>query len=152
MAEEAKKHSIYVKKLKEIGSALGFDTKARKAENGYYREQYHLANPDCVWYVAVDRRLRDLGIFPDDAIPAVVFEVLYREEEKSMRGSMLSLPFRNPFRGVLVLLRREGETIEHYDDRKDYLTRLHKKVSCDNVLIWTEQVVDELHKKTVGKQ
>jgi hypothetical protein len=82
----------------------------------------------------------------------VVFEVLYREEEKSMRGSMLSLPFRNPFRGVLVLLRREGETIEHYDDRKDYLTRLHKKVSCDNVLIWTEQVVDELHKKTVGKQ
>jgi hypothetical protein len=64
MAEEAKKHSIYVKKLKEIGSALGFDTKARKAENGYYREQYHLANPDCVWYVAVDRRLRDLGIFP----------------------------------------------------------------------------------------
>lgn len=151
MARNMSKHSDYIKKLKEIGIALHFSTKPRKSNDEYYREQYHLANPDCVWYQEVDPKLKDERIFPDDAIPAIVFEVLYAEEEKAMRGSVLSLPFRNPFRGILVLLRQDGESEQDYQNRKDYLYRIKNKTKYDNIDIWTEQYVDELYERIVKK-
>ena len=150
MANEPRKHSIYINRLKAIGKTLGFNTKPRKAVNEYYRNQYHLANPDCIWYMDVDRKLREEGIFPDDAVPVIVFEVLYSESEKAMRGSLLSLPFRNPFRGILVLLRKDGESDQHYEDRKKYLDGLLSKTKYDNIDVWVESHVDELFERLVG--
>ena len=149
MANEKKKHSIYIKKLKAIGSALDFKTNPRKAPNDYYRNEYHLANPDCVWYIEVNRKLKEENIFPDDAVPVVVFEVLYSESEKMMRGSVLSLLFRNPFRGILVLLRHDNEPHQRYEERKDYLNRILSKTKRDNIVIWDEEYVDGLHKRLV---
>jgi hypothetical protein len=136
-------HSVYCRKLREIGEKLGFKT---AWDSSGEREGYHRANPDCIWYQSVQPELVGMKGIPGK-INFIVFEVLATETEKAMRGSLLSFSLRDAFRGVFVVLRKKDELDKDYQDRIDYLKKIIQKSEPDRFLIWEASDVDGLAKR-----
>jgi len=146
LSEEIKTHNRYCRLLRRIGSALGYKTEIR------HDRRYHLANPDCVWFVSLDPRI---GLEEVDNVPLVTFEVLYTEREKAIRGSLKSFEIYDSPIGILVLireglekLRKKNETPEQTVRRfKDYAKRLIDAQGLKRYYVWDETDVDRLAKK-----
>ena len=132
-------HEEYCRKLKRLGDVLGFNTDIPRSG------LYHLANPDAVWYV-------DTKIEGFNKIPLIVFEVLYSEGEKAIRGSVSSMLIYGSPLGFLIMIqegykhRRKGKTeeenITHF---KEYITALINSFGLERrIFLWTEEKVDAL--------
>jgi len=146
LSEEIKTHDRYCRLLRRIGNALGYKTEIRQDR------RYHLANPDCVWFVSLDPRI---GLAEADNVPLITFEVLYTEREKAIRGSLKSLEIYDSPIGILVLIReglekmrKNNETSEQTVRRfKDYAKRLIDAQGLKRYYLWDETNVDRLAKK-----
>ena len=136
---KSKIHEDYCRKLKELGDLLGYDTDIPRSG------LYHLANPDAVWYI-------DTKIEGFHKIPLMVFEVLYSEGEKAIRGSVSSVLIYGSPIGVLVMIREgykhrkkrltEEENIAHF---KGYIRKLIDSFGLERrIFLWTEDQVDSL--------
>jgi hypothetical protein len=148
LAEEKKMHDQYCGLLKEIGKKLGF---LMSSDAPREKELYHLANPDCIWYLDVGKSDKDRelikGIDLPLKMPCVVFEVLFSENEKTMRGSLETFMIRAAYSGVFLLLKRENELDPNYQKRKDYLKNLIDHFGHKRYVIWEKEKVDALAMK-----
>lgn len=141
-------HNICCKMLDKIGNALNFDVK----KPGRGHPLYHLANPDCVWYLKIsDNELSD-ALKVQGKIPIVVFEVLYSEQEKSMRGSLGTFALYKAPLNVFVLLQQKGEDKKSFENRLDYLNRLINENTSIKCIVWTNEDVKRLHSNFVASQ
>lgn len=139
---EDKLHPLYCHKLKKIGEKLGYEIRWKNAEEN---KLYHLANPDCIWYQEVSEKLKGQeGII--DMIPLFVFEVLYSEKEKNMRGSLASFLIRGAYLGVFVVLKPEDQSVEEYGDRIKYIRDMIDNLGFGRFAVWEADVVDSLEK------
>jgi len=129
-------HSECVKKLIEIGKYFGFYAKGKS-----YGKMYKMGNPDCVWYYK-DKGAKELyKIAKGDRyryLPFIAFEVCFSENEKSLRGSLVTLQLTNASASIIILI---GKSVEH----KSYLKKLIGRYSYLRFRIWTEKDVNELY-------
>lgn len=140
MSNNKSPHFLYCDKLKDIGEKLGFKTSWKDTKE---KELYHLANPDCIWYQEMPERLRGIDGIPDK-IPLVVFEVLYSEGEKGMRGSLGSFVIRGGHLGIFVILKPSNESDEKYNGRIKYINNLIGKLGSEHFRLWEANIVDKL--------
>ena len=135
-------HSECVKKLKEMGKALGFHAVRRSAG-----KKYELGNPDCVWYYIGKGQevLRKIAKGEKAKyLPIIAFEVAFSEKEKNLRGSLVTLQLTNASANIIVLL---GSSEEY----KSYLKKLLGRYSYGRFRIWTSKDVQELHARVIKK-
>ena len=134
-------HSECVRELIEIGKSLGFHGVGRS-----YGKMYHMGNPDCVWYYKGPAERAFLKIAKGDRyryLPVIAFEVAASEQEKNLRGSLVTLQLTNAAASVIVLL---GSSVKY----KSYLRKLAGRYSYVRYRIWTERDVNEL--KSLAKK
>ena len=134
-------HGECVRKLREIGEKLGFDTAGVKT---------HLGVLDCVWRLKEDAHLPKV----EKNLPIVAFEVICSEEQKAIRGSTLNMIAAKPSLAVFVLVKK-GILQKRFPDTtpEQWLKRVENFVekirpSFSGILrtaIWNEKDVDELH-------
>lgn len=135
-------HSECIKKLVEIGKALGFHATGRG-----YGKMYHMGNPDCVWYYKGSGHKELLKIARGDKyqyLPFIAFEVPYSEKEKALRGSLVTLQLTNASASIIVLL---GESIRY----KSYIRKLVGRYSFIRYRIWSEKDVEDLYHRVIDK-
>jgi len=126
-------------KLIEIGSKCGFYSYGRS-----FGKRYHRANPDCVWYYKGEAEsiLKKLAAGDEyDFLPVVAFEVADSEQEKGLRGSLMSLQLIQAAVGVIVLV---GKSRGKY---ADYIKELALCYSYMRVQIWTDETVNRLYEE-----
>jgi hypothetical protein len=140
MSDDKTLHSEYCEKLRKIGEKLDYETTWK---NSSEKELYHLANPDCIWYQNTPEKLKSIKDMPEK-IPLIVFEVLYSEKEKNMRGSLASFLLRDAYRGVFVILKPERESEKKSEKRIMYLKKIISKLSSNRFIIWEASDVDNL--------
>jgi hypothetical protein len=152
MSKTDKTHDLYCQKLKKIGTELGFH-----ATIGSKGKMYHMGKPDCVWYYKCDGKEPLLKIAKGDKIkcncgsckavsqylPFVAFEVPNSEDEKGLRGSLMTLQLTNASAGIIVLTGKSER--EH----KKYTGKLIGRYSYMRTRIWTKEYVDDLYKRLV---
>lgn len=129
-------HSECIRKLKTIGELLDFEPVSR-----IRGKMFELANPDCVWYYKGkgEEELRKIARGDKcDRLPFIAFEVAYSEQEKNLRGSMMSLQLTNASVSIIILL---GKSVEY----EPKLRKLVGRYSSTRFRIWTEKDVDELY-------
>lgn len=139
-------HGEYVRKLREIGEKLGFDTADRKTLLGVL---------DCVWRLKGNIRLPQI----EDNLPIVAFEVICSEEQKAIRGSTLNLIAAKPSLAVFVLVKegilqkRTDTTPEQWLRRiETYVDKIKQSFSgILRIAIWNEEDVDKLYRTKVHK-
>ena len=82
-----------------------------------------------------------------DKLPLVVFEVLYSEQAKNMRGSLGSFLIRGAYLGVFVVVKPNDQSKELYDKRIQYLEGMISKFGFGRFAVWTQDSVDELYNR-----
>jgi len=136
-------HSWYCEKLREIGERLRFKTSWDSLEE---KELYHLANPDCIWYLELPAELTTISDLPEK-IPLIAFELLYSEKEKNMRGSFGSFLLRGAYYGVFVLLKPEDQSQEEFLKRDKYLRKMINNLGSKHLKVWYAETADSLANK-----
>jgi len=145
-------HSECIKQLKAIGEKLGYHAVGRS-----YGKMYHMGNPDCVWYQDCTGKPPLIKIMRGDQckckrcrgqkelyLPIIAFEVPNSEQQKALRGSLVTLQVTNAAASIIVLI---GESA----NLKSYVDRLSGRYSSTRFRIWTEKNVIEMYKKVVEK-
>ena len=133
-------HSECIKKLIEIGRHLDFYSTGRG-----HGKMYHLGNPDCVWYYKGPGEKELRKIAKGDKykyLPFIAFEVAFSEQEKALRGSLVTLQLTNASASIVVLI---GKSIRY----KSYMNKLVGRYSSTRFRIWTEKDVNELYNKVI---
>ncbi|MDP2930261.1 MAG: hypothetical protein Q8N56_01470 [bacterium] len=145
-------HSECVKKLKEIGKIYGFYTN----DGIKLGKMYHMGNPDCVWYLECKGKEPLMKITRGDIckqksckyiekhgrgryFPIVAFEVPNSENEKALRGSLMTLQFANASASVIVLIGKSAEK------HTQYTNKLVGRYSSIRLRIWPEKYVNSLY-------
>jgi hypothetical protein len=131
-------HNECIKKLVKIGKHFGFHATGRS-----YGKMYKMGNPDCVWYYKGKGAKELYKVAKGDRykyLPFVAFEVPFSEQEKSLRGSLVTLQLTNASAGIIVLL---GNSVKY----RPYLKKLIGRYSYMRFRIWTEKDVEELYIK-----
>lgn len=131
--------------LLAIGKELGFYFD----EGAGLGKMCHMAKPDCVWYYKGKAEKELYKVAKGDKcrhIPVVAFEVADSEQEKQLRGSLMSLQLANASVGIIVLVNKSSKQLEK---RKRYLKKLMGRYSYMRARIWTKEYVDNLYKKLV---
>ena len=137
-----KKHHECQEKLLKIGRRLGFES--RRDVKG---KMYELGCPDCVWYYKGTGKEELARIARGDGykyIPFIAFEVAFSEDEKGLRGSMMSLQLTNAAASVIVLM---GKSLK----LKPKLKKMFGRYSYMRYRIWTRRDVNTLYKKVMKK-
>lgn len=128
-------HSQCVRKLIAAGKSFGF-----KAVGRSYGKKYELGNPDCVWYY-VGKGQEVFGKIArgekSKYLPFIAFEVAYSEQEKGLRGSLVTLQLTNAAANIIVLI---GKSLKH----TDFLKKLVGRYSYARFRIWTAKDVQEV--------
>lgn len=140
-----KEHSKCQEKLMAIGTRLGFEA-SRKVKG----KMYELGCPDCVWYYKGKGHKELRKIAQGDKykyIPFIAFEVANSEEEKALRGSMMSLQLTNAAASVIVLLGKS----DRLNKLKPKLKKLFGRFSFMRFRIWAKKDVDDLYNKVIKK-
>jgi len=135
-------HADCQNQLIEIGNHLGFESR-RKVEG----KMYELGCPDCVWYYKGKGNEELRKIAQGDGykyIPFIAFEVAFSEDEKGLRGSMMSLQLTNAAASVIVLLGKSREL-------KPKLKKMFGRYSYMRYRIWTGEYVKALYDKVMKK-
>ncbi|HPS20403.1 MAG TPA: hypothetical protein PKY78_05390 [Candidatus Omnitrophota bacterium] len=133
-----KEHKKYTAKLMEIGKKLGFYT----ADGRHLGKMYHMANPDCVWYIDCSGKNALMKIAKGEKskyLPVVAFEVADSEKEKGLRGSAMSLQLASASAGIIVLVGKANN-----QKMKTYVNKLVGRFSSTRYRVWTEKDVDKL--------
>jgi hypothetical protein len=129
-------HAECVAKLRAVGKELGFHATHRS-----HGKMYHMGNPDCVWYYK-GRGAKELTkIAKGDRykyLPLVAFEVAYSEQEKQLRGSLVTLQLTNAAASVIVLLGTSAPL-------RPYLRKLIGRYSYLRFRVWDEKDVNALY-------
>jgi hypothetical protein len=141
MVANVRIHDEYCRKIKESGDILEYDTEIPRSE------LYHLAYPDAAWYVNTK-----IGF---GKVPLIVFEVLYSEREKAIRGSISSLLLYGSPIGILVMItegyrniRKSKTAEENVKYFKTYVRNLIKALGLKKrIYIWDESNIDSLLNK-----
>jgi|GEM_PF-1138521 len=153
-----KDHSECVGNLKKIGKYFGF----KVADGIKLGKMYHLGNPDCVWYLDCKGKEPLMKITRGDIckkksckqknkhekgryLPIVAFEVPNSENEKSLRGSLMTLQLTNASASVIVLI---GKSLEEYSP---FANELIGRFSSIRIRIWSKKYVESLCKQIVKK-
>jgi hypothetical protein len=156
---ENKIHSDSIKKLKKIGEDLGF----LSGDGVKLGKMYHMGNPDCVWYYDCRRKEPLMKIVRGDRcddkkckkhnknsqsgyLPIIAFEVPNSENEKALRGSLMTLQLANASASVIVLIGKAAEKHEQFTNK------LGGRYSSMRLRIWPENYVDDLYKRILKKE
>jgi len=138
-------HTDCVNKLIVIGKRLDFE--ALGILKGKMQD---LCRPDCVWYYKGKGSKELRKIAQGDKyryLPFIAFEVAFSENEKNLRGSMLSLQLANAAASVIVLLGNP----DRLKNLKPKLKKLFGRYSYIRYRIWTKRDVDTLYSKVIKK-
>lgn len=148
-------HKECQKKLREIGSILGFEV---DKTGGSLGKMYHMGSPDCVWYYNCEGKEPLIKIAKGDRcekkkctvnhgngkrLPFIAFEVANSEDEKGLRGSLMTLQLTSASVSVIVLI---GRTAEKHTQ---FFNKLAGRYSYMRTRIWTKEYVDDLYKRLV---
>ena len=143
-------HKECQKKLLKIGDILGFKVDRGKRLG----KMYHMGAPDCVWYYNCDGKEPLIKIAKGDRcakknckvnhgeskyLPFVAFEVANSEDEKCLRGSLMTLQLTNASSSVIVLI---GETAKKH---ASFLDKLVGRYSSMRIRVWTKDYVKKLY-------
>jgi hypothetical protein len=135
-------HTECVRRLKEIGKILGFHSVGRS-----FGKKYHLGNPDCVWYYKGkgEQELRKIARGDNYRyLPFLAFEVPNSEQQKALRGTLVTLQLTNASANIIVLI---GKSLKF----KSYMKKLIGRYSFGRFRIWSEQEVNDLYDKVKMK-
>ena len=133
-------HNDCIHKLIDIGKHFGFHATGRS-----FGKMFHLGNPDCVWYYK-GRGAKELRkIAKGDKykyLPFIAFEVTNSENQKDLRGTLVSLQLTNASASIVVLM---GKSMKY----RTFMKKLIGRYSSTRLRIWTEKDVNELYKKSI---
>lgn len=161
------KHKECQEKLLKIGTALELKNDRGKGLG----KMYHMGCPDVVWYYDCSDKEPLMKIAEGDRcnlirekiknsikikkkcnihgscryLPLVAFEVS-NEEEKALRGSIMTLLLVNAAASIIVIIGKSDKKHESFAEK------LTGRFSFARLRVWTEKDVDELYDKVVKKE
>jgi len=136
-------HAEYCRKLREIGSKLGYNSEKVKTPLGF---------ADVMW-------LKKIWPFSEGIeMPVAVFEVVSSEDQKTLRTSLMNMLSMQPLVAVFVLIKDEIKKHVKRTDRdmpEQWLDRINKYVdnltteysSFIRIEKWEEKKVEQLYIK-----
>lgn len=157
--EKKMNHPECIQVLKKIGTDCGFHSD----DGTKLGKIYHLGNPDCVWYYDCKGKEPLMKITRGDLckekkckyknrhergryLPVVAFEVCNSENEKALRGSLMTLQLANASASVIVLI---GKSAEKY---MQFANKLAGRYSFSRLRIWPIDYINKLHDKINRKK